>query len=215
MKCSPALVEEEAETEEGREGGWERGSFIREAARGIAVRGEEAEEEGHEGGREGGREGEEEASRLLSLLGYTLDFVIPPLVAGGREGGRAGERESLSIVLDVDGPFHFLSSGGGGGGGRGGRGKGERALGPTRLKHRVMRQLCKGGGEGGREGGRVWGGFVSISSREWEEAGKEGERGGVGEEEGRRRLVVRKLEDEGIDPRVYFECCRKEGGEKR
>ena len=81
-------------------------------------------------------------------------------------------------------------------------------LGPTRLKHRVLRCLC----EGGREGGRVWGGFVSISSREWEEAGRQGGGEEAGEE-GRRRLVVRKLEEEGIDPRVYFAWC-EEGGRK-
>jgi hypothetical protein len=58
----------------------------------------------------------------------------------------------------------------------------------------------------------VWGGFVSISSREWEEAGREGGREGGGEE-GRRRLIIRKLEEEGIDPRVYFECCGEGGRE--
>jgi len=143
-------------------------------------------------------------------LGYTLDFVIPPLEGGGREEGREGGRGGLPIVLEVDGPFHFLAPEGGGGRGRGREGgkEGGRALGPTRLKHRVLRCLC----EGRREGGTVWGGFVSISSREWEKAGREGGGEKAGEER-RRRSVARKLEEEGIDPRVFFAWCEEGGRE--
>ncbi|EWM20438.1 hypothetical protein Naga_101668g1 [Nannochloropsis gaditana] len=74
-------------------------------------------------------------------------------------------------------------------------------LGPTRLKHRVLSSLCEGDD-------RMWEAFVSISCAEWEEAGKEGE-GEGGAEEGRKRLVFRKLREQGVDPRIYFASCEE------
>lgn len=131
---------------------------------------------------------------VLARLGYSLDFVLFPLpreeeeeemeVEGMseylREHWRERRRKGRGLVVEVDGPSHFLQGGGGGV---------ERWVGPSRLKHRVLTALCE------QEGEEWWDGIIHISSYEWQAA--------KGEEE-RRRLVVGKVEALGLDPRRYF-----------
>ena len=78
---------------------------------------------------------------------FTLDMVVVPAPAGEWEGGKEGE-EALPLVVEVDGPTHYLVN------------APERMTGTSRLKHRLLAAQR-----------HRWAGVVSVSLLEWSQGG--------------------------------------------
>ena len=101
--------------------------------------------------------------------------------SGARAGAvaEAGTGEStsssVSFIVEVDGPTHFLRGGGGGGGGRSSDGHERREVGGTALRNRLMRGGCAR--VRGRDG-RV-GGFVTLPYYALDEASRLSGRAGT------------------------------------